>query len=110
MSDGCSRTRRQSEVHLIDRMLFRSPKVTFGSVSNEAFEDALDIRSAITVDRFWMWCSQALRVRYTKYTKVYCEVCVACTGVPGAAGCLCSDDHGVRGCGPNDYASPCCRE
>ena len=36
-----------SEVHLIERMLFRSPKVPFGSMADGAFEDALDVRTAI---------------------------------------------------------------
>ena len=40
----------------MERMLFRSPKVTFG-----AFEDALDIRSAITAQRFRVWWSQECR-------------------------------------------------
>ena len=58
-----------SEVHLIERMLFRSPKVTFGPVSNGAIEDGLDIRAAITAERFRMWWSHEVRdaVRYVSH-------------------------------------------
>ena len=50
----------------MERMLFRCPKVTFGSVPNGAFEDALDIRALITAERFRVWWSQGNRdsVRY----------------------------------------------
>ena len=50
-----------SEVHLMERMLFRSQKVTFGSMSNGAFEDALDMRTAITAERFRTWWSQEIK-------------------------------------------------
>ena len=50
-----------SEVHLIERMLFRVPKVTFGSVSNGAFDVALDITAAITAERFRTWWTQETR-------------------------------------------------
>ena len=50
-----------SEVHLIERMLFRVLKVTFGSVSNGAFDDTLDIRAALTVQHFRRWWAQETR-------------------------------------------------
>ena len=54
------------EIHPMERMLFRSPRVTFGSPVNGAFEDALDIRSAIIAERFRTRWSQEFRdtVRY----------------------------------------------
>ena len=59
-----------SKVHLIERMLFRSPKVMFGSVANGAFEDALDVRAAVTADRFLGWWVQETRdtVRYVSHS------------------------------------------
>ena len=74
-SGGCS------EVHLMERMLFCFSKVTFGSMSNGSFEDALDIRTAITADMV------------DAGSQGYCEICVVCWGIPGAAGCVCSDGH-----------------
>ena len=53
-----------SDIHLIEGMLFRSPKVTFGSAANGAFEDALDIQSAIVAERSRAWWSQVDTVRY----------------------------------------------
>ena len=44
-----------SEVHLIEGMLLRSPKVTFGFVANGAFEHALNVRTAITANQFRGW-------------------------------------------------------
>ena len=45
----------------MERMLFRSPKFTFGLVANGAFEHALDIRCAIRAERFCAWWSQECR-------------------------------------------------
>ena len=50
-----------SEVHLIERMLFWMPMVTFVLVSNGAFDDALDIRAAITAEHFRTWWAQETR-------------------------------------------------
>ena len=56
------------EVHPMERMLFRCPKVTFASRSNVAFEDAFDIRVAITAERFWPWWAKNRdSVRYVSY-------------------------------------------
>ena len=79
-----------SEIHPMERMLFRSPNVMFGSVSNTVFEDAPDMRAA-TAERLQTWWSHEVTDDY--------EVCVVCWGVPGVAGCcLCSDDHVVGWC------------
>ena len=56
-------------MHLIERMLFRVPKVTLASVSNGAFDDALDIKAAITAEHFRTWWAQETRdvVRYISH-------------------------------------------
>ena len=47
-----------SKIPLMERMLFGSSKVTFRSAANGANEDTLDIRSAITAERFRAWWPQ----------------------------------------------------
>ena len=44
-----------SEEHLIEKMVFRVPKVTYGPVSNGAFDDALGTRTAIAPECFRTW-------------------------------------------------------
>ena len=51
----------KSEDHLIEHILFRSPKVTFGSVGHIAFEDALHMRAAMLEEKFRPWFEQETR-------------------------------------------------